>query len=132
MMSLIRGFIMVIQNFMGDIRAFLSARLVCEEANIQPKTTGLVSAVHVMSRGGAKHGPHVKVSKIAGGFSDKDNFSVTVEHEPRVVGTCKIHSKHLKNVIEWVKMNHDHLHAVWYNDGNMDIDELTNGFKHLI
>lgn len=123
---------MSIKNFIDDVRAKLSNNLVCEEANMQPNLTGLVSTIHVMSRGGAKHGPRVKVSNIAGGFSHTDNFSVTIEHEPRVVGTCKIHNKHLKNVMEWVKMNHDHLHKIWNDGSMMNPMDVDSGFKHLI
>ena len=35
-----------------------------EMVNMRPSRTGLVATVHVMSRGGAKHGPRVKVSEI--------------------------------------------------------------------
>lgn len=122
---------MNIKYFIDDVRWMYEQSLVCEEANMQPNLTGLASTIHVMSRGGAKHGPRVKVSNIAGGFSHDDNFSVTVEHEPRVVGKCKIHSKHLKNVIDWVKINHDHLHKIWDEGSTMNPDDVDSGFTHL-
>ena len=73
---------------------------VLEMANMRPSRTGLVATVHVMSRGGAKHGPRVKVSNVPGTFHPTDNFTVTNDPEPRVIGTCKLKKQHLQDIID--------------------------------
>jgi len=115
----------------ADIRWLILPQSVMEMANMRPSRTGLVATVHVMSKGGAKHGPRVKVSNIAGTFHHQDNFTVTVEHEPRVVGTCKLKKEHLESIVDWVKLNHDHLHKVWHHGDDMDLEDVANGFKKI-
>lgn len=109
----------------------LDDKLILEMGNIQPKETGLSSIIHVMYKGGAKHGPRVKVSNIAGTFHHKDNFTVTAEHEPRVIGNCKLKKEHLDNIVDWVKLNHDHIYKVWHNGDTMTHEEVGKGFKKL-
>lgn len=59
--------------------------------NVQPKESGLVAIVHIMSGFGSRHEARVKVSNVAGKFDPKDNFVVSVESEPRiVVGKSKL------------------------------------------
>lgn len=102
-----------------------------EMANLQPKETGLKTIIHVMHKGGAKHGPRVKVSNIAGRFAHDDNFSVTAENEPRVVGSCKLKQEHLEEIRDWVKKHKDHLHKVWHHGDTMTSEEIAKGFGKL-
>jgi hypothetical protein len=102
-----------------------------EMANMQPEETGLKPVVFISGKGKAKHGPRIKVSNVAGTFHPDDNFTVTAEHEPRIIGNCKLHPKHLEKVMDWVKLNHDHIHNVWHNSGTMTSREVANGFTKL-
>lgn len=106
-------------------------RHMLEMANVQPHETGLKPVIHVSGKGGAKHSARIKVSNVAGTFSHDDNFTMTVEHEPRIIGNCKLHPKHIEDVKDWVKLNHDHLHNVWHNNGVMTGNEVTSGLKKL-
>lgn len=102
-------------------------------ANLQPKETGLKTIVHVMSKGGAKYGARIKVSNIAGTFHHKDNFTITNEHEPRIIGNCKLKSEkeHVDDIIDWVKLNQEHINKVWNNGDTMTMEEVSKGFKTL-
>jgi hypothetical protein len=110
---------------------FYDDKLLVEMANLQPKTTGVEHTINIVSRGGAKHGARVKVSNVAGKYAHDDNFSLTLEPEPRVVGTCKLKKEHLENIKDWVRLNHEHINKVWGDDGSMDIDDVSVGFKKL-
>ena len=105
--------------------------MLIEMSNLQPSESGLKPVIMISGKGGAKHGARIKVSNIAGTFHDTDNFTVTCEHEPRIIGNSKIHSKHLKDVVDWVKKNHDHLHHVWHNYGIMTREEVESGLSKL-
>lgn len=119
------------KHLIEDIWWMYEKNLVLEMANMQPRRTGLNFTVHVMSKGGAKHVPRVKVSNISDGFSHDDNFSITVENVPRVVGNFKLKKEHLDDIIDWVNLNREHLHKVW-NDGDiMTSSEVSDGFHKL-
>jgi hypothetical protein len=118
------------KQFVEDISYFLDDRLVCEMANMQPKDTGLHPIVHVMSKGGAKHGPRVKVSNVPGTFNPDHSFTITAEHEPRIIGKPLLSNKHVEDIKDWVKLNHDHIHKVWH-DATMTGTEVDAGFKKL-
>lgn len=122
---------MNIKTLFEDILWMYEQKLVLEMANMQPSETGLKSSIHVMSKGGAKHGPRVKVSNIAGRFSHDDNFSITAELEPRVVGNCKLKKQHLDDIIDWVKLNRDHLHKVWNEGDVLTTQEVADGFEKI-
>ncbi len=98
---------------------------------MQSSDTGLTPTIHVMSRGGAKHGPRVKVSNVAGRFSSSDNFTITAENEPRVVGNCKLKKEHVEDIIDWIRLNKDHLHKVWNEGDSMSATTMLMGFKKL-
>ncbi|MHB8124008.1 MAG: hypothetical protein ACYDG4_18145 [Desulfuromonadaceae bacterium] len=104
---------------------------VYEMANMRPTRTGLVATVHVMSKGGAKHGSRVKVSNVPGTFHPQDNFTVTNEPEPRVIGRCKLKPKDLETIIDWVKLNRSHINLVWETGDDMDPEDVAQGFKKL-
>ena len=109
----------------------LSDSLLLEMANLQPRETGLASIVHVCSKGGANHGPRVKVSNIAGTYHPSDNFAITLENEPRIIGKSKLKKEHLDNITDWVKLNKDHLKKVWNSGDTMTSDEVSSGFNKL-
>jgi hypothetical protein len=68
----------------------------------------------------------VKVSNVPGKFDGVDNFSVSIHHDPQVIGNCKIPKEHLDHVKDWIKLNHDHLHSMWHNYETQDTqDELS-------
>lgn len=104
---------------------------ILEMANMRPQETGLRATIHVMSKGGAKHGARVKVSNIAGTFHHSDNFTITNEQEPRVVGNCKLKKEHLESIVDWVKLNKDHIDKVWHHGDDMSATEVESGFKKL-
>ena len=122
---------MTMLQLIEDISWLYCQPVVLEMANMQPRETGLSTIVHVMSRGGAKHGSRVKVSNIAGRFAHDDNFTVTAESEPRVIGRCKLKQEHLEDILDWVRLNRDHLHYVWEHGDTMTAVEVSNGFKSL-
>lgn len=100
-------------------------------ANMQPSETGLIATIHVMSKGGAKHGPRIKVSNIAGTFHHSDNFTLTNEPEPRVIGNCKLKSDKLEKIVDWVKLNRDHISDVWHHGDSMTANDVNSGFRKL-
>ena len=120
-----------IRNFLSDIHWLNGNHSLLEMANIQPSESGLLPIVHVMSRGGAKHSARVKVSNIVGRFAHDDNFTITAESSPRIIGKCKLKQQHLQDVIDWVKLNRDHLLHIWENGDTMTSSEISSGFIKL-
>jgi hypothetical protein len=114
-----------------DISWMFFPQKVYEMANMQPRDTGLNSIVHVMYKGGAKHSARIKVSNIAGTFHPDDNFTITAEHEPRIIGNAKLKKEHVDKIVDWVKLNHDHIHKVWHHGDIMSGTEIDEGFKKL-
>ena len=117
-------------TLIDDVRWLYFSQMVLEMANMQPEDTGLLPIVHIMHRGGVKHGARVKVSNIAGRFAH-DNFTVTAEKEPRVVGRCKLKKDHLQYVLDWVLLNRDHIRNVWENGDTMRAREIEDGFSKI-
>ena len=109
--------------------SFVDDRYIVEMTNLRQKNTGLHPVIHVMSKGGSKHGPRVKVSNIAGTFAHNDNFSITTES--RVIGKSKLHPSHLDDIKDWVQLNKEHIHNVWHNGDIMEPDDVINGFKKV-
>jgi len=105
--------------------------LLVEMANLHPDETGVRPIINIVNRGGARHGARVKVSNVPGKFQFDDNFSVTLEDTPRVVGACKIPQNQLKDVVAWVKKNRNHLTCIWNDDGSMTNAQLFSGFVKL-
>lgn len=116
------------RTLIDDVRWMYFGSHLYEMANMQPRDTGLVSIVHIMHKGNCKHGPRVKVSNVAGTFSE-DNFTVTAEHHPRIIGTCKLKTEHLESIKDWIKLNHDHIHKVWHHGDIMSPEEVGSGFR---
>ena len=95
-------------------------------ANFYQKTTGLEEVIYVSVKQGS-HGPRLKV------FKDKrpqgDNFSVTIEDNPKTIGKVFVDSKELRKIFEFVNVNQELLINYW----NFEIDtvELSNGLKKV-
>ncbi len=107
-----------------------------EMANLPSKYTGRSPTVMVSTKFAhdgkvSKHAPRVKVSNVHGRFAHDDNFVVTVEHEPRVIGKCKLSGEHLDSVRDWVKLNHEHLVKVWHHGSDMDPHDVVDGVKKI-
>ena len=113
------------------IEYFYDDQFLVEMANLQPSDTGIMHTINVCSKGGAKHGPRVKVSNVPGRYAHDDNFSLTIEPNPRVIGNCKIKPQHLDDIKDWIKLNHEHIHKVWNDDGRMSIHDVGAGLKKL-
>lgn len=124
-----------LKQFRGVIEILYLEHLL-EMANIPTKYTGLYPTVMVSSKythdgKESKHGPRIKISNHHGKFAPDDNFSLTVEDEPRVIGNCKLKKEHLEDAKDWIKLNKEHLHKVWHTGHDMDPVDLINGFKKL-
>ena len=102
-----------------------------EMTNLRPKDTGLDQHIWMSGKGGAKHGPRVKVSNTPGKFDSNDSFSMSVDHEPvKRAGTVKIKPEHVEKIRDWIKLNHDHLHKCWHSD-TMGSQDHLEGIKKL-
>ena len=89
----------------------------CEMSNIFPDKTGLKYTVYVSVKQGS-HDPRIKIFK--GKKPQGDNFSVTIEDEPKTIGTVFVNSKELNKIYNWVKLNKKVLLKHW----NFEIDSL--------
>lgn len=93
--------------------------------NYYQKDTGLKEIIWVSSKK-ASHGPRIKVYKTLKG----ENFSVTIEDEPKVVaGKCFVNSKELKRIFEFIILNKDNLIKYW--NFIIDSDELDENILKL-
>ena len=93
--------------------------------NYHQKDTGLKEIIWVSSKK-ASHGPRIKVYKTLKG----ENFSVTIEDEPKVVaGKCFVNSKELKRIFEFIILNKDNLIKYW--NFIIDSDELDENILKL-
>jgi hypothetical protein len=119
------------KHLIEDITWLYFKQSVMEMANMQPEDTGLKSIVHIMTKGGAKHGPRIKVSNVAGRFAHDDNFTITVEQTPRIVGKSKLKKSHVDDILDWINLNDEHLHNIWHNGDTMRASDIENGFLGL-
>ncbi len=102
-----------------------------EMTNLASKHTGLDYPIFVSGKGGAKHGPRIKVSNTKGKFDFDDSFSMSIEHDPQKrAGQVKIPSDHVEKVKDWIRLNHDFLHKMWHSD-TMDSEDHVNGLKKI-
>lgn len=118
-------------KFNEAIEYFYDNQLLTEMANMQPGDTGCNYTLNIVSKGGAKHGPRVKVSNVPGRWAHNDNFSLTLEPNPRVIGNCKISSSHLDDIKDWIKLNHSHINKIWNDPGVMSITDVVSGFTKI-
>lgn len=110
---------------------FYGDQYLVEMANLQPQDTGIAYTVNVVSKGGAKHDSIVKVSNIPGRWAHDDNFAITLEPNPRIIGNCKIKNSHLDDIKDWIKLNHEHINKIWNDPGTMSINDVASGFVKI-
>jgi hypothetical protein len=102
-----------------------------EMTSVSSRYTGLGHFVWVSSKGGAKHGPRIKVSNTQGKFDTADNFSMSVSLEPEIrAGSCKLKTDDLESVKDWIRLNHEHLQKVWHSD-TMDSGDHLEGIQKI-
>ena len=83
-------------------------------ANLTPNETGLPMVVWVSEKGGAKHGPRIKVSTELGAKIDPGStVTVTIEDNPRKIGSARLAAKHLTQVAEFIRKNSKVLIQYW-------------------
>jgi len=102
-------------------------------ANLYPKRTGLPVIIWVDNVGAFrtnKHNmPRVKVQNVKGDKAIDDTFSLSIELEPKVLaGECKLSSKDLKAVTEYISDNYEVLMKAWNQE--IDEDELKDILYH--
>jgi hypothetical protein len=102
-----------------------------EESNIRQKITNLPVLIYI-SLGfhegkRINHGARIKVQND---FSEKysgDCFSLTIEDDPKVIGTSKLDKASLYRVIHFVKKHKEILLKYWYDE--ISLDEVMDKFK---
>lgn len=101
-----------------------------EMTNLHDNRHGIKDVVIALhNKRNAKHGANVKVSNIYKRFSREDNFTITTQG--KVIGTPKIHPKHVEHVKQWVQANKEHIEKVCNDDGSMTIDDVLGGLKKV-
>lgn len=118
-------------NLLEVTEYFYDNKLLGEMANIQPSESGMPRHIFVSRRGRAQHGPRIKVSNVPGTFSEDDSFSLTLEANPRIIGTCKLKSEHLDDLKDWIKLNHEHIKKTWDDHGIMSNEDIKAGLKRI-
>jgi hypothetical protein len=116
---------MTVTNYMSY---FMDTFTLLDLANIDPSKSGLKYYIRLYGRRKTvtQYGPRIKVSNVQRRFDLINNFILTIENEPQVIGNCKIPKEHLDHVKDWIKLNHDHLHSMWHNYETQDTqDELS-------
>ena len=101
-----------------------------EMTNLHDNRHGIQDVVIALhNKKNAKHGPNIKVSNKYKKYARDDNFTVTTKG--KIVGTPKIHPKHVQQIQKWVSINKEHIEKVCNDDGTMTIDEILNGLKSV-
>lgn len=101
---------------------------VSEMANIKPSTTGLPMYIYVSDGSGFVHGPRIKVSKLYGKMSKSDLFTVTIENNPKIIGSVgDISKQDIIKVKDFVIRNKDLLLKYW--NSVIDTEDLINSLK---
>jgi hypothetical protein len=99
-----------------------------EMARIQKKDSGINVMIYASTKDVVKgrHGPRIKVSNIIGTFSDSDNFSVSIAHEPQIMsGKSKLGNSTVEDIFDFVKINYEALMKYWNNSYESDSDFYT-------
>lgn len=81
-----------------------------EMANLWPDETGLNEVIWISVQN-ANHGPRIKI--FEGKTAIGKNFSVTIEDEPKVVGTCFVSNRELENIKKFITINKVNLIRYW-------------------
>ena len=86
--------------------------------NLRSKRTGLPFVVYVSPKGRFAHGPRIKASnKYGEKASEGDWFSITIEHQPQVIGdSTGLKRCHVQMAKKWVQVNKDKLLKIWEDD----------------
>ena len=118
-------------NLIEDIYMMLTDKHLLEMANMQPRETGLPAVIFISYKGIVKHGPRIKVSNVAGTFDPRDNFTMTIENYPRIIGRCKLKKSDVEDISDWILLNRDHLLKIWNHGGEMSLHDVAIGFKKI-
>lgn len=85
-------------------------------ANLRPEDTGLPMVVWISEKGGAKHGPRLKVSKKMGDKIDPSNvLTVTVSDNPTMYNG-ELEPKVFNKLKQFIKLNKENLLKYWNNE----------------
>lgn len=96
-----------------------------EMANLSKESTALPVIIYVSDSRGVNHGPRIKCNTGYGRWTGQ-SFTVTIEHEPRVLGkTGDVKSSDAQTIVDWVKVNYDALIEYW----KMEIGVIELGAK---
>ena len=89
--------------------------MLMEMARVWPDDSGLEVSAIILNGENLPHGPRIKVSTIKGGKVDKDHLiSVTVDDDPKVIGSHKFSADDLNKIFQFVKLNKQTLHDHYY------------------
>jgi len=106
-------------------RDILEEQLLFEMANIGKSKTGLDESIWISVKN-SSHGPRIKIYKNS--QPKGENFSVTIEDEPKVIGNIFVNAKELDKIKQFVILNKVNLIKYW--NFELTTDEVTdNLFK---
>ncbi len=97
-----------------------------EMSNIWPKSTGLKEVIWVSVKN-ANHGPRIKVYQ--GNTLSGPNFTVTIDDDPKVIGTSFVTQKELDRIFEFIKLNKTNLIDYW--EFQIDTASMVGNIKKL-
>ena len=103
--------------------------LLCEMSNFYPKKTGLASVLFLGKVGG-QHGPRIKVSNVRKTFAYNDNFTITVDKDPRIIypEKVKLSKNEVEDIIDWIKLNYEKLLWLWkFHETGDEVEVMMNG-----
>jgi hypothetical protein len=87
-----------------------------EMANLYSHETGLEYGIWIGKIGG-QHGPRLKVSNVKGRWRANDNFTISIEEEPKLKSKreyMKIPMYDYNQVVKWIQINFDRLMTLWW------------------
>jgi hypothetical protein len=96
-----------------------------EMARIQKRDSGINVMIYASTKDvvEGRHGPRIKISNIVGTFSDTDNFSVSIAHDPAIMsGRTKFSSSTVDDIFDFVRINYEPLMKYWNNAYESDSD----------
>lgn len=105
-----------------------------EMANLPIKRTGLSTIIYFGEVGG-QHGPRIKASNVKGKFAKFDNFTITVDKEPRLVHPekAKLSNDEIEDIKDWIKLNYEKLMWLWKtHETGDDVEVLINGKTQIL
>ena len=87
-----------------------------EMANLYSHETGLEYGIWIGKIGG-QHGPRLKVSNAKGRWRANDNFTISIEEEPKLKSKkeyMKISAYDYNQVVKWIQINFNRLMTLWW------------------